>query len=69
MAEEFGAGSPPRIGAARRLFKTELQPTYNLDHFEPSNDGQRFLIRRPRQEGARSALNVVVNWPSAVTAP
>jgi hypothetical protein len=62
MAVDFSAGAPPVIGEARRLFETGLQPTYNLDHVEPSADGKRFLLRMPLQQGAQSALNVVVNW-------
>ena len=53
---------PPAIGGAARLFETGLQPTYNLDHVEPSADGKRFLLRMPLQQGAQLSLNVVLNW-------
>ena len=66
MAVDFAAGDPPRIGAAKRLFDTGLQPTYNLDHFEASRDGKRFLIREPVGDTAQRLLNVVLNWTASL---
>ena len=64
MAVDFVGGSPPQFGTPKRLFETDLQPAYNLDHIEASGDGKRFLIRVPIQPGAQSMLNVIVNWTS-----
>jgi hypothetical protein len=66
MATSFAPGNPPRIGTPAQLFKTGIIPTYNLDHFDVTANGKRFLIKVPPPGGEPSLLNVVVNWTSAL---
>src|SRR5439155_7543755 len=42
-------GLPPKIGVPKSLFQTGVVPTYNLDHYGVTQDGQRFLIQLPLQ--------------------
>src|SRR5262245_1944932 len=61
-AAAIGSGTPPDIGKPASLFKTGVAPTYNLDHFAVTTDGQRFLIRAPVSGQDESLLKIVVNW-------
>jgi hypothetical protein len=64
MAVQIGSGSRPQFGVPRPLFKTGIAPTYNIDHYAVSANGQRFLLRVPLQSSEQSAVTVVLNWNS-----
>ncbi len=58
----------PEIGPASALFSVPIGAGFG-NPYEPSADGQKFLvISRPTrsQEGAASALTLLVNWRSIV---
>ena len=65
-ATAIGGGAPPEIGTPMPLFKTGIAPTYNLDHFAVSADGQRFLVRAPVGGQDESLMEIVVNWDAAL---
>jgi hypothetical protein len=49
--------------APRELFKLPLRSSAAGATYEPSGDGQRFLVLT-NPEGTKQSLNVVVNWPA-----
>jgi Tol biopolymer transport system component/predicted Ser/Thr protein kinase len=49
--------------APRELFTLPLRSSAAGATYEPSRDGQRFLVLT-NPEGAKESLNVVVNWPA-----
>ncbi|MFN2444280.1 MAG: TolB family protein [Vicinamibacterales bacterium] len=64
MRVELPGGNPRQARPAEPLFRTTLQPSSAVDQFTVSNDGQRFVLRRPVGElGTDQApLSVIVNW-------
>lgn len=64
MRVELPGGDPRRARPAEPLFRTTLQPSSAVDQFTVSNDGHRFVLRRPVGElGTDQApLSVIVNW-------
>jgi hypothetical protein len=58
-------GPPPVIGSPKPLFKTEIFPTFNLDHMAVGPGGAKFLLRSPigREE---STINIVLDWTAAL---
>jgi eukaryotic-like serine/threonine-protein kinase len=49
--------------APRELFPLPLRSTAAGATYEPSRDGQRFLVLTS-PEAAKQSLNVIVNWPA-----
>jgi hypothetical protein len=49
--------------APRELFQLPLRATAAGALYEPSRDGQRFLVLTS-PEAAQQSLNVIVNWPA-----
>jgi hypothetical protein len=57
-----GAGSTFEVGLPAALFDTgSFRPDY--DDYVPSADGQRFLVKVPKEK-RRAQIHVVLNWPS-----
>jgi Tol biopolymer transport system component len=63
MAVTVGAG--PSFGIPTPLFQTKVQPGVMAlrTHYEPSRDGQRFLVNTAL-DSAPSPITVVLNWTS-----
>jgi hypothetical protein len=53
-----------RIGAAKRLFNTNITTTLvdRRNHYVVSADGQRFLVVMSPEEEAPPPITVVLNW-------
>jgi len=49
--------------APRQLFQLPLRATIAGPTYQPSRDGQRFLVLTS-PETAQQSLNVIVNWPA-----
>ena len=62
MLSDAGA----RIGAAKRLFHTNITTTLvdRRNHYVVSRDGQRFLVVLSPEEEAPPPITVVLNWPT-----
>ncbi len=58
-----GAGSAFEVGAARALFGTRAI-TNQRSMYDPSPDGQRFLVNMLADEDAAAPITLVVNWPA-----
>jgi Tol biopolymer transport system component len=53
------------LGRSRTLFEGSYEPTpLTLPNYDVSPDGQRFLMLKPAEQGpgARTQINVVLNW-------
>ena len=49
--------------APRELFQLPLRATIAGPTYQPSRDGQRFLVLTS-PETSQQSLNVIVNWPA-----
>src|SRR5215469_12303407 len=69
MAVSLNLG-PDRIEASapRELFQVPQRTTIAGAIYQPSHDGQRFLVLTSR-ETAPQSLNVIVNWPALLKKP
>jgi hypothetical protein len=69
MAVSVPDGDPRRARAPEPLFNLRFEPSAAFDQFTPTNDGQRFLVRRPlRPGGADTApVHVLVNWSGTLS--
>jgi Tol biopolymer transport system component len=65
-AATIRAGAVPDIGRPTPLFKSGIVPTYNLDHFSVTADGERFLVRAPVAGRDEALLKIVVNWDAGL---
>jgi hypothetical protein len=63
MAVDVQAGERFDSGVPRVLFDTGITPEPNLDQYTASQDGQRFLFRKPLAEAEPTPITVVINWP------
>jgi Tol biopolymer transport system component len=59
-----GAGIEPR--SPRVLFDTGLTVVGNLDQYDATADGKRFLVLKPVSEAAPAPITVVLNWTAAL---
>ena len=57
-----GADLPTEVGIAGRCRADERQPLFGMT-YEPSPDGQKFLVRERVSPDTTISLTVVVNWP------
>ena len=53
---DFSMGSP------RRLFESTGLNSPNVQYYDVSADGQRFVLREPLEQGAPDVIRVVQNW-------
>ena len=58
-------GDHLEFGVARFLFQTRIEATPDVELYDVTRDGQRFIMMVPL-ESATSQMNVIVNWPSAL---
>jgi eukaryotic-like serine/threonine-protein kinase len=67
MAVPVGAGPLP-FGAPRPLFQTHVPGSVTMyrTHYEPSRDGQRFLINTKTGDPAPVPITVVLNWTAGL---
>jgi dipeptidyl aminopeptidase/acylaminoacyl peptidase len=66
MAASVGAG--PSFGVPKPLFQTRVPAgvTANRTHFEPSRDGQRFLVTTQSPDQPSPSITVVMNWAAGL---
>jgi dipeptidyl aminopeptidase/acylaminoacyl peptidase len=62
MAVNIQLAASPQIGTPVPLFKVGFQPTYNLDHYGVTSDGQRFLVSMPLTDSDSAPITVVLDW-------
>jgi eukaryotic-like serine/threonine-protein kinase len=65
MSVAVERGSPPKIGAPRKLFETGLVPDPKINQYAVTENGRRFLVLEPRK-GFVENYSVVLNWPATV---
>ncbi len=51
------------------LFELRVFQEQYLDDYEPSTDGQRFLVKLPAEQDRRPRLQVVMNWTALRESP
>jgi hypothetical protein len=54
------------VGVPRFLFKAPIEAAPEVELYGVTGDAQRFIMMVPI-ESSTSQLNVVVNWPSALS--
>ncbi len=66
MAVSVGPG--PSFGIPKALFQTRVAAgvTANRTHYDPSRDGQRFLINTQIGDAATNPITVVSNWTTGL---
>jgi len=62
------AGNPPKFGVPRTLMltKTRQNPFHLYRNHDVAPGGQRFLIYTLSDDSPRPAIEVVLNWQSAL---
>jgi Tol biopolymer transport system component len=65
MSVSVERGSPPKVGAPRKLFETGLVPDPTVNQYAVTDDGQKFLVLEPRK-GFLETYSVVLNWPATL---
>jgi len=60
MAVPTAPGPPSKAGAPVRLFHFGLE----IEHFDVTPDGSRFLVSTPVDKVRESPFRVIVNWPA-----
>lgn len=65
MSVSVERGSPPEVGAPRKLFETGLVPDPTVNQYAVTDDGQKFLVLEPRK-GFLETYSVVLNWPATL---
>jgi eukaryotic-like serine/threonine-protein kinase len=58
-------GDRLEFGVPRFLFQTRIEATPEVELYDVTGDGQRFIMMVPIESSA-SQMNVIVNWPSAL---
>ena len=53
-----------RFGSSKTLFRAEVEETNRRAHYQPTADGQRFLLVQPVGSVPAPPITVVVNWPA-----
>ena len=69
MAVEVRAGTTIETGVPRPLFDVRVSAIDFRNHYQPSADGQRFLVASISAEEAAPPITVVVNWPALLRQP
>jgi eukaryotic-like serine/threonine-protein kinase len=64
MAVDVRPGARLDLGTPRPLFTTRLRPTFALDQYVVTADGQRFIVMEPPVDAPPNALTIVTNWPT-----
>jgi serine/threonine protein kinase/Tol biopolymer transport system component len=62
MAVSVTPGTRLETGAPAALFHVETE----IENYDVTPDGSRFLIKMPSEKSPAAALRVIVNWPAAV---
>ena len=63
MAVAITSGSPLEAGIPEPLFRTPITNlALNIDQYDVTDDGQRFLVLTPTGEARQSPITIVVNW-------
>ena len=63
MAAAFEPGMPPRLGLPSKLFDAPvIRDTYVRNRYQPSPDGQKFLLNKIEGETQVGATTVVLDW-------
>ncbi len=62
MSVTIQPGNPPTFGAPRPLFKTRLTLSGEIEQYDVTADGQRFVMLVPTHDPPPAILNVVLNW-------
>lgn len=65
MSATVERGSPPKIGAPRKLFNTGLVPDPTVNQYAVTKDGRKFLVLEPRK-GFLESYSAIVNWPATL---
>jgi len=58
-------GGRLEFGVPRLLFQAPVEATPEVELYDVTRDGRRFLIMVPLESSA-SQINVIVNWSSAL---
>jgi eukaryotic-like serine/threonine-protein kinase len=59
------AGGRLEFGVPRLLFQTQIEANPDVELYDVTRDGQRFIMMVPL-ESLTSQMNVIVTWPSAL---
>ena len=63
----FHAPEPPlTVGTPKALFRTRLDPAPQLDQYDVTDDGQRFLFLAPVGDATQTPITVIVNWTAGL---
>jgi len=63
MAVTMAGSARLEPGIPQRLFQTPIaSPGLNIDQYDVSADGQRFVVLTPSQDSRQTPITVVVNW-------
>ena len=60
-----GNGTNLEFGIPRLLFRSRVEANPEIELYDVTRDGQRFIMMVPA-ESLASQLNVIINWPSAM---
>ena len=57
-------GLAPYLQLCSELFEIDTLEGPGHDDYAPSADGQRFLVKRPVEQGSRQQIHIVTDWLS-----
>jgi hypothetical protein len=68
MSAPVGATKDFDVGTPKALFQTPVrsEPNPYSWNYEPSRDGQQFLVKTPSADTGAVPITVVLNWTAAV---
>lgn len=66
MAVDVLAGAALEPGIPRRLFATPIVGGTNSDRYDPTPDGQRFLVLLPLPMPPPAPITVILNWTAGL---
>jgi hypothetical protein len=55
-------GDQLKLGRPRPLFRTGARAQPQIDEFDVTRDGNRFIVVRPDPGAPVAPVNVIVNW-------
>ena len=64
MAVDIQAGAGLEVGTPHALFPGRFDLLSGRNHYQPSADGQRFLVVAPKGREGTNPTVVVLNWPA-----
>ena len=67
MSVSVNAGPDFEAGTPQMLFRASIGGLLGMRHYAVSSDGQRFLVVTQVQQQTERPINVMVDWPHALT--